>query len=206
MTAATRNLLFAVALIASLALFCTCAEGAAIAGAKSEIRRMIEGSSAESDVKACSTRKTQRFNEQTTHASGSRALKVCEREARLAEDLVITDVASHIVVRGSTATIHLKESGDNLEGQILEVKLIRVGGRWKADEILGFYHLDRNRLIALFKEEFTRPGAVVPKKIAACIYHGLRQATKDEITEYLYSGSDQAINNELYDPCIAKFE
>jgi hypothetical protein len=46
----------------------------------------------------------------------------------------------------------------------------------------------------------------VPKKVAACIYHGLRQATKEEITEYLYSGSDQAINNELYDPCIAKFE
>jgi hypothetical protein len=206
MTAAARNSLFAVALITSLALFCSCAEGATVAGAKAEIRQMFQGSSGESDVKACSTRKTQHFNEQTTRASGRRALQICEREARVAEDLVITDVASHIVVRGSTATIHLKESGDNLEGQILELKLIRVGGRWKADEILGFFHLDRNRLIALLKEEFTRPGAVVPKKIAACIYHGLRQATKEEITEYLFSGSAKAIRTELYDPCIAKYE
>jgi hypothetical protein len=109
------------------------------------------------------------------------------------------------VVRGSTATLHLKQSGNNLEGQILEVKMIRVGGRWKADEILGFFHLDRDRLIAAFKEAFTQPGSVVPKKVASCIYYGLRHATKEEITEYLYGGSHAAIN-ELYDPCIAKIE
>jgi hypothetical protein len=205
MTAVTRNSLFAVALIAALALCSSGAEGAGL-GAKAEIRQLFEGSSGESDVKECSTRKTRHFNEQTTKASGSRALTICERDARLTEGLVITNVVSHIVVRGTTATLRLKQFGDELEGQILELKLIKAGGLWKVDEILGFYHLDRDRLIALFKNAFTRPGAAVPKKTALCIYHGLRQATKEAITEYLYSGSDKAIEDQLYAPCLAKSE
>jgi hypothetical protein len=50
----------------------------------------------------------------------------------------------------------------------------------------------RIRSIEVFKEEFSRPGADVPAKVATCIYSGLRHASKEEITEYLFSGSSEA--------------
>jgi hypothetical protein len=142
----------------------------------------------------------QRFREQTTGTTGKRALKVCEREAHIPEDQA-KSVVSHIAVRGWTATVHLRLYGNDLEGQILEIRLIRIGARWKADEILGFFHLDRDRIIEAFKEEFTRPGAGVPPKVAACIYGRLRHATEEEMTEYLFGGTSRDLDG-LYGPCL----
>jgi hypothetical protein len=84
----------------------------------------------------------------------------------------------------------------------LKIRLIRVGGRWKADEILGFFHLDRDKLIEVFKEEFSKPRNHIPAKFAACVYRGLRHASAEKITEYLLSGSNEAILG-LYDSCLA---
>jgi hypothetical protein len=189
--------------ITLLFLFCACRGGIAAASPKTEIKAIFRTTPTENAVTSCSIEETQRFREQTTGAPGKRALKVCEREARLPENQTTSDIVSHIRVSGWTATAHLRELGDNLEGQILKIRFIRVGGRWKADEILGFFHLDRDKLIDAFKEVFSSPGNYVPAKFAACIYGRLRHASGEEITEYLFSGSREAIH-ELYDRCLSE--
>jgi len=189
--------------ITLLFLFCACCGGTAAASSKTEIKAIFRTTPTENAVTQCSIEETQRFREQTTGTPGKRALKVCEREARLPENQATSDIVSHIKVRGWTATAHVREFGDNLEGQILKVMLIRVGGRWKADEILGFFHLDRDKLIRAFKEVFTSPGSHVSAKFAACIYAKLRHASGEEITEYLFGGSREALH-ELYDRCLTE--
>jgi len=189
------------AVIISLLLLCVFSGAAAAASPRTEIKALFSSSANESAVRQCSTAETQRFREQTTDTPGKRALAVCERDARLSEERAAVAVVSHIAVRGRTATLHLKPFGTNLEGQILRIRLIRFAGRWKADEILGFFHLDRDKLIEVFKEKFSSPGSHVPVKVASCIYGRLRHASAAEITGYLFSGSPEGFN-ELYDPCL----
>jgi hypothetical protein len=191
----------ALAFITSLLIFCACSSSTALASSKTEIKAIFLTSPTAQAVTQCSIGETQRFREQTTGTPGKRALTVCEREARFSENRATSVVVSHIMVRGRTATVHLRQFGDSLEGQILKIRLIKVGGRWKADEILGFFHLDRDKLIEAFKKEFSRPRNQVPAKYAACIYRGLRHASARQITEYLFSGSNEAFA-ELYDSCL----
>jgi hypothetical protein len=192
-------LAFAILMVV-LSVFCGAASAAS---SKGEIRALFRPPTSADAFAGCSTDETQHFREQTTDSTGSRALKICEREASLPETLETSDVVSHIIVRGRTATVHLGQFENNLDGQILKIRLIKVGGRWKADEILGFFHLDRDKLIEIFKEEFSRPGERVPAKYAACIYSGVRHASAEEVTEFLFSGSSKAIVTKLYDPCLS---
>lgn len=163
---------------------------------------MVETLDGSEDPATCTELATRRFDEQLTATEGLAAIKTCEKEVREPNGDPSSLAASAIRVQGATASIHLIITGGTLDGQVLEVALIRAESQWKLSEIRGFAELDRPKFIAAFMQSFST-GTDAPAQTTACVQTALAKAPQSQLEVLLFSGSTEAIR-QLYALCTER--
>jgi pectin methylesterase-like acyl-CoA thioesterase len=192
-----RLLLLPCLLVLSALAFAACGGGN---DDQSTVEETIETAATTTDPADCSKTQTQKFMEQTTQESGKAAVKSCEEEAENEEGAESVKV-SKVEVNGSNATAEAALSGGNLDGQTLEVALLKEGDRWKLNEVVKFTNFDQEKLVETFEREIKReveesPGKV-NSKFANCFIEAIKHADKAAIEELVLSGSSKTLEGAI---------
>jgi len=180
-----RLLLLPCLLVLSALVIAACGSGG---NEESKVEEAIETAATTTNPADCAKSQTQKFMEQTSSESGKASLKGCEEEAEKEENAESVEI-SNVEVDGSNATAEVVlVGGKSLEGQALEVALIKDGDQWKLNEVVKFTKFDRTKLIESFEREIEKSGEA-SSKFAACFIEAFKQANQAEVEELLFSGS-----------------
>ncbi|MFP5388389.1 MAG: hypothetical protein ACLGG5_03720 [Thermoleophilia bacterium] len=183
-----RLVLLCVLLVPTLAL--SACGGGSGSGDESKIEEAIEASATAATPAACTEFQTQKFTEQTTQESGKAAVEQCEEEAEKEEGASSVKV-SNVSVSGSDATAEAALSGGGgLDGQTVEVSLVKEGDQWKLDEAVKFTKFDQGKLVEGFEREIEKSGEV-SSKFATCLIGALKQIDQTETEELFFHSSGQ---------------
>jgi ABC-type glycerol-3-phosphate transport system substrate-binding protein len=161
----------------------------------SKVEETIETAATTTDPAECSKTQTQSFMEQTNNESGKNALKRCEEEAENEEGAESVKV-SNVEVNGSSATAEAGLSGGNLDGQTLEVALVKEGDRWKLNEVVKFTNFDQEKLVETFEREIKKSGEA-SSKFAGCFVEALEEAGRSEIEDLVLKGSSKGLEEAV---------
>jgi hypothetical protein len=165
---------------------------------ESQIEDAIETSVTSSDPADCTKLETQNFIEQGNDGDGAEALKECEADAEDESDKADSVSVSEVEVDGTDATAEAKFSGSTLDGQTVEVALVKDGDQWKLNEVVGFAELDKKALVEAIETSFEDEDT--SSEIASCIGEAFEAAEQSEIEESIFGGSSGALV-ELYEEC-----
>lgn len=155
-----------------------------------KVEEAIESSATSTDPADCTKLETQRFVEQTTRTSGPKALEKCEEEAgNRAESISV----SNVEINGSKATADAAVTGGGLDGQSIEIALVKEGGQWKLDEVVRFTSFNPERLAETVKAELKEHQGELSPKIASCLVEALAHASRAEAEELFLSGSTEGL-------------
>jgi hypothetical protein len=160
---------------------------------------VVETSATSTDPADCTKLETQRFMEQTTQESGKAAVAKCEEEAKAEEGSKSASV-SNVEVSGSSATAEAALTGGALDGQTLEVGLVKNGEQWQLDEVVKFTEFDRTKLVEFVEEEFTSSANGPSPKLAGCFVEAFQEGSQAEVEELLWSGSGKGFE-EIAEAC-----
>jgi ABC-type glycerol-3-phosphate transport system substrate-binding protein len=188
-------LLPCIAILAALSL-AACGSGGDESG---EVEEAIETSATTTDPADCKRLETQRFMEQTSGESGKAALQECEEEAEKDKGAESVKVSS-VEVDGAKATGDAALQGGTLDGQTVEVALVKDGEQWKLDEVVKFTKFDQGSLVQFFEEQFADPQNEVPPRLANCIIEAVEEGTQGEVEELIFSGSRKPLE-EVAESC-----
>jgi ABC-type glycerol-3-phosphate transport system substrate-binding protein len=197
-TPVLRHKLLLPAFVLALAL------GLAACGGSSEsdedkIVDVIETSATSSDPSNCTELQTAAFNEQDTQESGDAATKACEEEAKDEENAESVEV-SEVEVDGDTATATTAITGGSLDGQTVELELVKDGDDWKLNELTGFVDFDSAQIVATLAEGLEEEESIEPK-IASCIVETLENSDDSEIEDLVLNTGPVSFE-ELAESCI----
>ena len=117
---------------------------------------MVETSATSTNPADCKKLTTQQFMEQTDAGKWQRRDQTCEEEAqgrrrrRIRRRLRRRSrwLEGHALTRRS--------SGGSLDGQEVEVALVKEGDQWKLDEVVEFTKFDQAKLIEILEEGLVR--------------------------------------------------
>jgi hypothetical protein len=140
---------------------------------------VIETSATTSDPSNCTDLQTVQFNEQSTQESGDAATKECEEEAKDEESADSAEV-SEVEVDGDTASAVAALTGGDLDGQTLEIELVKDGGDWKLNELTGFVDFDAAKVVALLVEGLEEEDSIEPE-LASCIGETIEESSDSEL-------------------------
>jgi hypothetical protein len=182
-------------LISALAL---AACGSSGGGDEGEIEEAIETAATSNSPSKCTEVETQNFNEQSTGESGAAATKQCEKEAPEEENAKSVAV-SNIEVEGEEATAEVAVTGSSLDGQTLELALVKEEGQWKANEITGFAKFNQEKLVEAIETQLGESEEIEPE-LASCIVEGIEEYSAEEAEELVLDGSHQGFE-ELAREC-----
>jgi hypothetical protein len=189
-------------LVFALALVLSACGGGSSGGGDDEaaIEKAIETSATSTDPATCKETSTQQFMEQSGSVEGAAAVKACEESAT---DEVTAESAevSEVEVDGSEATAEVTLTGGSLNGQSLEVALVKEDSDWKLNELVGFTNLDNAALAEAIGTKLEEEGGAVAE-LAPCIAEGFEVAEQAEIEELTISGSSAPIE-ELAEECAS---
>jgi hypothetical protein len=149
-----------------------------------EVEEVIEVAAASTDPADCTKLQTQGFTEQSSHETGGGAVKLCERQAREGEGVKAATV-SNVKVQDSKATAKATLEGGTLDGQTVELALIKSGDQWKLDEIVEFVKFDEQKLIEGLEGEFEEKSGKVSANFAHCFIEHFNEGGKGEVEELL---------------------
>jgi hypothetical protein len=193
-----RHLLLPCLLLVFAVALSACGGSSGGSGDEAQIEEAIETSATSTKPSACKEFSTQEFMEQSTNTEGAAAVKQCEENAKDEEEAETAEV-SEVEVEGSEATADVKLSGGTLDGQGLEIALLKEGSDWKLNELVGFTELDASALAESIGEGLTEQGGEVAE-LAPCIEEKFEVAEQSEIEEIVISGSTRPIE-ELAEEC-----
>jgi hypothetical protein len=195
-----RRLLLPCLLLVSALVLVACGGSGGGSGDETAIEEAIETSATSTDpTAACSRFSTQQFMEQSTSTEGAAAVKQCEENAKEEDGAESVDI-SEVEVDGSEATADVALTGGSLDGQGLEIALVKEGSDWKLNELVGFTELDPTALAESLGTSLKEEGGEAAK-IAPCIEEKLEVAEQSEIEEFVISGSTKPIE-ELAEECL----
>lgn len=192
-----RRLVLACLLIVSALALAACGSSNS---EESQIEEAVETSATSTDPADCTKLATQQFIEQTTQSEGAEAIKTCEKEAK-EESGAKSAAVSNIEVDGSKATADAALTGGGLDGQEVEVALVKEGDQWKLDEVVSFTKFDQAKVIETLERELAKPSNEVSKSTAACITNAFEEAPEAEFEEALLSPSTEGFE-ELAEACF----
>jgi hypothetical protein len=158
-----------------------------------KIEDAIQTSATSSDPSNCTKLQTRKFDEQNSETEGAAAVAECEKESEDEEDQAESVEVSNVSVNGEDASAEVALSGGGLDGQTLEIDLIKDGSDWRLDEIVSFTDYDPKKLGEAFEERFEDEEVEIPAKIASCLAEAFGSASQSEAEELLFSGSQDAI-------------
>jgi spermidine/putrescine-binding protein len=168
-------------------------------GEDGEIEEVIETSATTTNPADCKKLNTQQFMEQTTQESGNAAVKECEEEAKQGEGAKSVSVSA-VEVEGSGATAEAALSGGNLDGQTLEVALVKDGDQWKMNEVVEFTKFDQAKLVKGLEASLSEASSEVDPKFASCVIEAFKQDSQAEVEELLFGNSPKALE-EVFEAC-----
>jgi hypothetical protein len=165
---------------------------------ESQIEEAIETSATSTDPSVCTEFATQEFLEQTTTQEGPAAVKECEESSE--EDEVSESVeVTQVEVEGSEAAAEAKFTGGQLGGQAVAIGLVKEGGTWKLESIIGFTVVDKAALAEQFGTKLEEEGGG-SAELAPCIEESIEEAGQSELEELLFGGSPKPAE-ELAEAC-----
>jgi hypothetical protein len=164
-------------------VFAACGSGSSEV---SEVEEAIETAAASDDPADCTRLQTQKFTEQASHQGGAGAVKQCEEEAKEGVGIEAATV-SKVKVNGSRATAQVAPRGGTLNGQTVEVTLVKSGDQWKLSEIVKFIRFDEQALIESLESEFEENATEVSAKFGHCFIKSFDEGGKQEVEELLLS-------------------
>lgn len=192
-----RSLLFLpLLLIAALALAACGGGGSSTSGGDEEgaIVEAIEKSATTNDPSKCTEFQTQAFNEQEKAVSGKEATEICEEEAEGQESPAKSVDVSNVKVDGETATAEAAIGGSALDGQTVELELVKEGGDWKLNQFLQFTKFNAKRLAKSFEKE-ALASEEVAKELATCISAGIGKLGQKEAEAVAFEGDLKVIES-----------
>jgi ABC-type glycerol-3-phosphate transport system substrate-binding protein len=160
---------------------------------------VIETSATSADPSNCTELQTAAFNEQNTQESGGAATKACEKEEEEDESNAESVEVSEVEVDGETATATAALTGGDLDGQTVELELVKEDGDWKLNELTGFVDFDAAKIIATLAEGFEEEESIEPA-LASCIVETLEESSDSEIEELVLNSSGAGFA-ELAEAC-----
>jgi predicted small secreted protein len=163
-----------------------------------QIEAAIETAATSNDPSGCTEFSTQQFLEQSTGTEGAGAKKKCEEEATDEEQAESAEV-SEVEVNGSEATAETKFTGGPLDGQAVEIALVKEGSNWKLNELVGFTKLDKSTLASTLGTKLKEQGGV-SAELAPCIEAGIEEVEQSELEELVFAGSTAQIE-EIAEEC-----
>jgi hypothetical protein len=193
-----KKRLFLLPFLLITATFVLSACGSSGSSDESQIEEAIETSATSTDPANCSKLQTQEFLEQSTSTEGPAALKQCEAEDKKEEKAKSVEV-SNVEVEGSEASAEAAVDGGSLDGQTLEIGLVKEGEQWKLNEIAGFAVLNKTKLVEALATQF-ESGEEVSEELASCVEEGFEESSQPEVEELLLSGSSKPVE-ELAKEC-----
>lgn len=194
-----RLLLLPCLLVLSALVFAACGSSSDEEG---EVEAAIETSATTTDPADCKKVNTQQFMEQVTRESGEAAVEECEEEAKNDEGSDSVGV-SGVEIDGSGATAEAALSGGNLDGQTLEVALVKDGDQWRMDEVVEFTEFDRATLVESLEDQFSESSDEIDARLAACFVDAFEQGSQEEVEELLFKGPLDALE-ELFEGCSSR--
>jgi hypothetical protein len=192
-----RLLLFPCLLIAVFAL-AACGSGGDETG---EVEEVIETSATTTDPADCEKLQTQQFMEQISRESGEEAVHSCEADAEHDEGVDGAKVST-VEVDDSNATAEVALTGGGLDGQTVEVALVKDGDQWKMDEVVKFTDFDHEHLVEGLERELS-DSSEGEAKFASCFVEAFRQASEAEVEELIFGKSSQALE-EVFEGCSSR--
>jgi hypothetical protein len=167
-----------------------------------EVEAAIETSATTTDPADCKRVNTQQFMEQVTRESGKAAVEECEKEAKNDEGSDSVSV-SNLEIDGSSAGAEATLSGGNLDGQTLEVELVKDGDEWKMSEVVEFADFDQAALVEALEGQFEESSDEIDSDLAACFIEAFKQGSQEEVEELLFKGPVDALE-ELFETCSSR--
>jgi hypothetical protein len=156
-----------------------------------EITAAINKAATSGDPAACTEVQTANFTRQT---SGS--VESCKKDA--ANTAADTADVTNIDVSGDSATAEAAFTGSILNGQSVNLALVKEGDTWKLDQVKGFATFNRDAFVASFDKELTSGSNPAPPQVAACVKQQFDNATDAQLQAVILTqnGGDQ-----LFAPC-----
>lgn len=164
------------------------------------VEEVIETSATTTDPADCKELQTQRFMEQISRESGNAAVEACEDEAK-GEEGADGVTVSAIEVDGSNATAEAALEGGSLDGQTVEVALVKDGDQWKMDEVVKFTDFDQEHLVEGLERELSDTNEA-DSKLVSCFVEAFDQASTAEVEELMFGQSPRALE-ELFETCAS---
>lgn len=166
---------------------------------EAEVKEVIEKSATTTNPADCKKLQTQKFMEQVSEESGEAAVKECEEEAKKKEGAKSVDT-SEVEIDGSSATADVALTGGTLDGQSVEVGLIKDGEQWKMNEVVKFTQFDQAKLVEYLEGQFKEHSSEVPAHLAACFIEAFKEGSQKEVEELVFGGSSKA-QEEVAEAC-----
>ena len=166
---------------------------------EAEVKEVIEKSATTTDPADCKKLQTQKFMEQTSEESGEAAVKECEEEAKKEEGAKSVDT-TEVEVDGSSATADVALTGGTLNGQSVEVELVKDGEQWKMNEVIKFTHFDQAKLVEYLEGQFNEHSSEIPTKLATCFIEAFKNGSQEEVEELVFGGASKALE-EVAESC-----
>lgn len=167
---------------------------------ESEISNAITQAATSGEASACTEFQTQKFTEQTSGGTGAAAVKSCEKDAaNSASDSV---EVTNTKVDGDTATVEAAFTGGFIDGQTLEISMVKDGDQWKVDQLTGFAEFNRDQFITsalgvITEQTSTDPSA--PAGLTDCLQKQFDNATDQQLEDVVLSATG---GETLFTPCF----
>jgi pectin methylesterase-like acyl-CoA thioesterase len=163
-----------------------------------EVEEAIEASATTTDPADCEKLQTQQFMEQISRESGQAAVESCETDAE-GDEGVSDATVSAVQVDGSNATAEAALEGGGLDGQTVEVGLIKDGDQWRLNEVVKFTDFDHTHLVQGLEKELADTDKS-EAEFASCFVEAFKQASESEVEELIFGKSPRALE-EVFEGC-----
>ncbi len=164
------------------------------------VRAVIVRAATSKSPADCTRLATQRFLEQTALVKGPAAVESCREHARDGGNPRTVRVSA-IKVEGASARARAAFEGGSLDGQTVNLRLVRRAKQWKIDHLDSFATFNRARLLRAVQRDLVRPPDALPEATARCVTAGLDTRSDGEIQQlYVKPRLDELM--PFFAPCI----
>jgi hypothetical protein len=159
-----------------------------------QITATITKSATSGDPAVCTELQTPAFNAQTNGGNGD-PTKACEKQA--ADTAAKSVDVTNIKIDGDKATADVAATGSILNGQTIEVGLVKEGSQWKLDKVDSFTAFNRDAFIKGFEALITKDPKT-PASVATCIQQQAQSATDEQLRAVILTPNG---GNALFKSC-----
>jgi hypothetical protein len=119
-------------------------------------------------------------------------LEDCEKNAETESEPAESVTVSNISEDGESATAEVAITGGSLEGQSVEVGLMKEEGDWKLNEFSGFTKYDPANIASQVEEQLSEEGGATAA-IASCVAEGIEEMSEEEAEAMVFEKDNEGV-------------